>query len=84
PVVEAPPPAPEPAAAEPTPEPAAVHAPEPEAAETPPQDARIDDVIESLSQALGAAIQQPQEPASDDPASTFERWTVRPRRTQQT
>ncbi|TXN73399.1 hypothetical protein [Methylobacterium sp. WL6] len=53
-------------------------------AETPPQDARIDDVIESLSQALGAAIQQPQEPASDDPASTFERWTVRPRRTQQT
>ncbi|RZK87313.1 MAG: hypothetical protein EOO66_20290, partial [Methylobacterium sp.] len=40
--------------------------------ETPPQDARIDDVIESLSQALGAAIQQPQEPASDDPASTFE------------
>ncbi|MCJ2113409.1 hypothetical protein MKK64_19740 [Methylobacterium sp. E-025] len=85
PVVEAPPPAPEPAAAEPAPEPAAVHPPEPEAAaETPPQDARIDDVIESLSQALGAAIQQPQEPASDDPASTFERWTVRPRRTQQT
>lgn len=53
-----------------------------------PQDARIDDVIASLSQALGAAIQQPQPPAAEagdiDPASTFERWTVRPRRTQQT
>lgn len=52
-------------------------------------DARIDDVIESLSQALGAAIhQQPdaaseKEAKSDDPASMFERWTVRPRRTQQ-
>ncbi|APT31025.1 translation initiation factor IF-2 [Methylobacterium phyllosphaerae] len=53
-------------------------------------DARIDDVIESLSQALGAAIhQQPDHAAenkdakSEDPASMFERWTVRPRRTQQ-
>ncbi len=50
-------------------------------------DARIDDVIESLSQALGAAIQQHPEPESrakaDDPATAFERWTVRPRRTQQ-
>lgn len=47
-------------------------------------DARIDDVIESLSQALGAAIQQPQEPSkSDELAASFERWTVRPRRTQQ-
>ncbi|MCX4197465.1 hypothetical protein OMR07_19480, partial [Methylobacterium organophilum] len=53
-------------------------------------DARIDDVIESLSQALGAAIHQQPDPAaenkdgkSDDPASMFERWTVRPRRTQQ-
>lgn len=53
--------------------------------EAPKGDARIDDVIESLSQALGAAIQQPQEPArnSDDLAASFERWTVRPRRTQQ-
>ncbi|TXM66323.1 hypothetical protein [Methylobacterium sp. WL120] len=92
PVVEAPPApepvAPEPAAPEPEPAPAPAHvaSAEPEhAAEAQPQDARIDDVIESLSQALGAAIQQPpQEPAGDDPASTFERWTVRPRRTQQT
>lgn len=53
-----------------------------------PGDARIDDVIESLSQALGAAIQHPQppapEPVAEDPASAFERWTVRPRRTNQT
>ncbi|WP_019905570.1 hypothetical protein [Methylobacterium sp. 77] len=50
----------------------------------PRPDARIDDVIESLSQALGAS-QQPRAPASDDdPAAEFERWTVRPRRTQQT
>ncbi|WP_070999452.1 hypothetical protein [Methylobacterium sp. C1] len=91
-----PPPAPRPTA-EPAPEAAAHAAP---AAETPaPQggtgdalhgDARIDDVIESLSQALGAAIHQQPDPAaenkdgkSDDPASMFERWTVRPRRTQQ-
>jgi CYTH domain-containing protein len=49
-------------------------------------DARIDDVIESLSQALGTAIRQPQEPARDEEegAGGFERWTVRPRRTQQT
>ena len=94
PVVETPP-APEPMAPEPAiPENEPVHAPASAAAAEPvhaaeaqpqPQDARIDDVIESLSQALGAAIQQPpQEPAGDDPASTFERWTVRPRRTQQT
>ena len=44
-------------------------------------DARIEDVIESLSQALGAAIQKPQPPArEDDLAASFERWTVRPRR----
>ena len=55
-----------------------------EAADTPASDTRIDDVIESLSQALGAAIQQPQEPArEDDLAASFERWTVRPRRTTQ-
>ena len=48
-------------------------------------DARIDDVIESLSQALGAAIQQPdpKEGKGGDQAPIFERWTVRPRRTQQ-
>lgn len=47
-------------------------------------DARIDDVIESLSQALGAS-QQPRPPGrDDDPAAEFERWTVRPRRNQQT
>ncbi|MCC0804736.1 hypothetical protein FPV16_00625 [Methylobacterium sp. W2] len=47
-------------------------------------DARIDDVIESLSQALGAS--QPSRAAgrNDDPAAEFERWTVRPRRTPQT
>lgn len=96
PVVEAPPspehpPAAEPAAPDPEPAAQPVHAAAPApaaeaeaAAEAPAPDARIDDVIESLSQALGAAIQQPHDPAADDPASTFERWTVRPRRTQQT
>ncbi|MCJ2054418.1 hypothetical protein [Methylobacterium sp. J-070] len=87
-------------------EPEAVPAPEPvphaapAASESPPAhngaadtlhgDARIDDVIESLSQALGAAIHQQPDPGSenkdgkgDDPGSVFERWTVRPRRTQQ-
>jgi CYTH domain-containing protein len=74
---------------EPAPEALQAEAPEappptPPAADKPSTDARIDDVIESLSQALGAAIQQPQEPAtgSEDPAAAFERWTVRPRRTQ--
>ncbi len=47
-------------------------------------DARIDDVIESLSAALGAAIHQnPAQPTEkQDPGTVFERWTVRPRRTQ--
>lgn len=47
-------------------------------------DARIDDVIESLSAALGAAIHQnPGQPEKqEDPGAVFERWTVRPRRTQ--
>lgn len=48
-------------------------------------------MIESLSQALGAAIHQQPEHAtteakdakSDEAAGVFERWTVRPRRTQQ-
>ncbi|WP_457107977.1 hypothetical protein [Methylobacterium sp. P5_C11] len=86
-------PEPEPEAA-PVPE-AAVHAAETHAAQPATGDAlhgdaRIDDVIESLSQALGAAIHQQPDPAAehkdgkgDDPASMFERWTVRPRRTQQ-
>ncbi|GJE50744.1 hypothetical protein GOFOIKOB_3797 [Methylobacterium tardum] len=86
--------------ADPEPAPEPVHHAEPAAPEAPaaqagsPEalhgDARIDDVIESLSQALGAAIHQQPEPASEskdakseDPASMFERWTVRPRRTQQ-
>ncbi|MCJ2013243.1 hypothetical protein [Methylobacterium sp. J-076] len=47
-------------------------------------DARIDDVIESLSAALGAAIHQnpAQAEKQEDPGAVFERWTVRPRRTQ--
>ena len=50
-----------------------------------PPDARIDDVIESLSKALGAAIRNPHEPSKDeDVTEAFERWQVRPRRTQQT
>ncbi|GEP04131.1 hypothetical protein [Methylobacterium oxalidis] len=80
-------PAPEAPAPEPAPElePQAAAPEEPEAAQG---DARIDDVIESLSAALGAAIHQPQEaqneaPREDDTTSAFERWTVRPRRTQQ-
>ncbi|AWN36089.1 hypothetical protein [Methylobacterium radiodurans] len=83
----APEPAPEPPAEQPAPAQAiAEPSPAPAPEEQRPTDARIDDVIESLSQALGAAIQQPQEPsqpaASEDPAAGFERWTVRPRRTQ--
>lgn len=58
------------------------------AASTPAEavhgDARIDDVIESLSAALGAAIHQnpAQAEKQEDPGAVFERWTVRPRRTQ--
>ncbi|NEU13013.1 hypothetical protein G3T14_12805 [Methylobacterium sp. BTF04] len=48
-----------------------------------PVDSRIDDVIESLSQALGNP--PPQADAREEGvAAEFERWTVRPRRTQQT
>jgi CYTH domain-containing protein len=85
---------------EPAPAPEAVHHAAPAMPEAPVAqtgtgeslhgDARIDDVIESLSQALGAAIHQQPEPGSetkdgkgDDPTTMFERWTVRPRRTQQ-
>ncbi|MCJ2071315.1 hypothetical protein MKK75_21390 [Methylobacterium sp. J-030] len=69
------------------------HEPAPAQAAAPDSlhgDTRIDDVIESLSQALGAAIhQQPEHGAEakdgkgEDPGSMFERWTVRPRRSQQ-
>lgn len=74
-----------PAAVEPTkPSPASVEMKPVAAAAEDKGDARIDDVIESLSQALSAAIQQPKEPAKDDEnGSSFERWTVRPRRTNQ-
>ncbi|GMA77232.1 hypothetical protein GCM10025880_36490 [Methylorubrum aminovorans] len=42
-------------------------------------------MIESLSKALGAAIRNPQEPGRDEEVTeAFERWQVRPRRTQQT
>ncbi|MBY0299349.1 MAG: hypothetical protein K2X71_25475 [Methylobacterium sp.] len=64
----------------PAPEGAPPAAAKPEGAEG--GDARIDDVIESLSQALGAAT--PGEGRSDEGAAAFERWTVRPRRTQPT
>lgn len=58
---------------------------QPAAEDAPQADARIDDVIESLSQALGAAPRAPAPPAGEeDVAAEFERWTVRPRRTQQT
>ncbi|MCJ2117896.1 hypothetical protein MKK65_15205 [Methylobacterium sp. J-001] len=65
--------------------------PQPAPQESIHSDARIDDVIESLSQALGAAIHQHPEPTAaeakdaktDESAGVFERWTVRPRRTQQ-
>lgn len=91
------PPAPEPAAP-PAPEPEPVHEPAPppppqteaHAEPTPPPpppephpDTRIDDVIESLSQALGAAVPGG-DAARDDGTPAFERWTVRPRRTQPT
>ncbi|WP_438345572.1 hypothetical protein [Methylorubrum populi] len=56
-----------------------------ESGERLPPDARIDDVIESLSKALGAAIRNPQETGRDEEVTeAFERWQVRPRRTQQT
>ncbi|MGU3329952.1 hypothetical protein ACLBXB_23790 [Methylobacterium mesophilicum] len=99
PVAEAPPPEPE-HHPEPEPAPEPVAHPAPTAHEATPapaaahdgihSDARIDDVIESLSQALGAAIHQHPEPTAepkdakaDESAGVFERWTVRPRRTQQ-
>jgi CYTH domain-containing protein len=61
---------------------------QPNASGTPAEavhgDARIDDVIESLSAALGAAIHQnpAQQPEKPENGTVFERWTVRPRRSQ--
>ncbi|OAS16634.1 hypothetical protein [Methylobacterium platani] len=82
-----PPPEPEPVQAhEPAPPPPAEAAPEPAPPAPAPEahpDTRIDDVIESLSQALGAAVPGG-EAARDDGTPAFERWTVRPRRTQPT
>ncbi|AWN45834.1 hypothetical protein DK419_05480 [Methylobacterium terrae] len=93
----APEPAPPPPEPEPVHEPVhqAVHEPAPPQAEASPEtappplppephpDTRIDDVIESLSQALGAAVPGG-DAARDDGTPAFERWTVRPRRTQPT
>ena len=66
-----------------------IAAPEPAPPEAGgPNDARIDDVIESLSQALGNPHPLPPEGEAAPPARTeeagaeFERWTVRPRRNQ--
>lgn len=56
---------------------------EPQPEEPARPDARMEDVFESLSQALGAAVHPPQEPQQGEDGA-FERWTVRPRRNQQT
>ncbi|MCJ2036815.1 hypothetical protein [Methylobacterium sp. J-068] len=79
-------PAPVEAAAPPEPVPKERHeaAPEPTPEPAHPIDSRIDDVIESLSQALGNPQPQGTSRGEDDIAAEFERWTVRPRRTQQT
>ncbi|CAO4175404.1 hypothetical protein [Methylorubrum populi] len=84
---EAPAPEEQPApSAEASPSPAGTdEASQPESSDKLPPDARIDDVIESLSKALGAAIRNPQEQGRDEEVTeAFERWQVRPRRTQQT
>ncbi|KQP30341.1 hypothetical protein ASF27_05265 [Methylobacterium sp. Leaf102] len=79
------------AAAQPSPQaaaPAPVAAPEPAHPEAGQNDARIDEVIESLSQALGNPQPlppegEPAQPArAEEAAGEFERWTVRPRRNQ--
>ena len=61
--------------------PAAPAAPAPEAAATSENDSRIDDVIASLSQALGAADETPEQPRQGE-AVEVERWTSRLRRSQ--
>jgi CYTH domain-containing protein len=61
--------------------PPASAAPAPEAAATAENDSRIDDVIASLSQALGAADETPEQPRQGE-AVEVERWTSRLRRSQ--
>lgn len=61
--------------------PPASAAPAPEAAVTAENDSRIDDVIASLSQALGAADETPEQPRQGE-AVEVERWTSRLRRSQ--
>jgi CYTH domain-containing protein len=68
---------PAPVAAAPAPEPA----PAPAAAPAAENDSRIDDVIASLSQALGAADETPDQPRQGE-AVEVERWTSRLRRSQ--
>jgi CYTH domain-containing protein len=76
---------PEAAPAEPHADPAPPEAAHEAPAEPAPHvDSRIDDVIESLSQALGNPQPHAAPRGEDDIAAEFERWTVRPRRTQQT
>jgi CYTH domain-containing protein len=62
--------------------PAAPAAPTPEAAATAENDSRIDDVIASLSQALGAADETPEQQPRQGEAVEVERWTSRLRRSQ--
>lgn len=63
--------------------PAAPAAPaDPEAAATAENDSRIDDVIASLSQALGAADETPEQQPRQGEAVEVERWTSRLRRSQ--
>ena len=62
--------------------PAAAPAPAPEAAATAENDSRIDDVIASLSQALGAADETPEQQPRQGEAVEVERWTSRLRRSQ--
>ena len=60
----------------------AAAAPAPEAAATAENDSRIDDVIASLSQALGAADETPEQQPRQGEAVEVERWTSRLRRSQ--
>src|SRR5919107_2194434 len=62
--------------------PAAPAAQPPEAAATTENDSRIDDVIASLSQALGAADETPEQQPRQGEAVEVERWTSRLRRSQ--
>jgi hypothetical protein len=62
--------------------PAAAPAPAPEGAATSENDSRIDDVIASLSQALGAADETPEQQPRQGEAVEVERWTSRLRRSQ--